>query len=435
MLQKLITSATVAVVAGLAASALAGTDKGPTVTIGGLLDTQFGSQHQKRVFNTNANGQITHYGIVNDTQVHFKIDGHSHGLKYGGLINLNADTSTSKVGEDSVAHQTMVYVESALGRMEAGSYTGAYDAMRVSGATLAKATGGIDGDWKYWINTNFTIPDNDPTTPDDRFISPSPSLPTAMDKSYRANAAKVTVYTPSVAGFKAGVTFIPDTDHFGTVSHLKGTSRSFTTDVGANFMNGEGFRNVVQGGFGYNGKLDKVIVKASILGEIGSAKKVSPAANTTTNSYIYSRQKLRAYEAGASVHFMGFGLGGSYGSTGKSGAVTNQTHTTVANNTPTVNNTVYGTKAGRYYTGGVNYEHSKFGASFGYMNNRGPRSIVSGVPAAKDTTRLYSLGLDFKAAPGFMPYVEGTYFKSNVSGSATQRNNGNVILAGMKLNF
>ena len=432
MLNKIIKATSLMIVASLAASAAAGTDRGPTVTVGGHVDTQFGSQHQKRYFDlaTNSGLKSDRYGLVNDTQIHFKIDGHSHGLKYGGLINLNADTSESKVGERSIAHQTMAYVESAMGRLEAGSYTGAYEAMRVSGATLARATGGIDGDWKYWSNNNVLTK---------RFSLVSPSLPTAMDKSYISNASKVTIYTPSANGLKAGVSFIPDTDQHGTVTNLKNTARSFTKSAAVEFTNGQGFKNVVQGGFMYNGKLDKLNVKASVLGEIGSAKKyygnvTFPAQGnnpSTTQTATTTREKLRAFEAGASVHFMGFGVGGSYGNTGRSGAPKFSVSETNANTTYSAK-----TKKGRFYTGGVNYDHSQFGASFGYMNSRASRSVAD----PKANFNVYSGGIDLKSAPGFMPYAEVTYFNEKIGHSATtparpNHNRGTIILAGMKLNF
>jgi len=408
MSKILVKAAGLAVIAGLAASASAVQQhqhKGPTVTIGGNVDVQGGYQHQKKSYDQVNGFRASKFGLVNDTKFHVKVDGHSHGLKYGGKIVFNADTSRSKTGEDSVAHQTMVYFESGMGRMEAGSYTGAYEAMRVSGATLANATGGIDGDWKYWANSDVTS--------NNKYNLIVPALPTTMDKSYTANASKVSLYTPSVSGFKAGVTYIPDTDQHGTITNLKTVARTFSNSS-EEYLNGEGFRNVVQGGFMYHGKVDKMQLKASLLGEMGSAKKLYQ------NSNVVRREKLRAYEAGATVHYMGFGVGGSYGNNGKSG-IPKLIGTTLTGHK----------KAGRFYTAGVNYEHSQFGASFGFMNTKAPRYVTQ----PKLNINLYSVGVDFKPAPGFMPYIEATHFNAKVKNDANRKNRGTIVLAGTKLHF
>ncbi len=438
-------------VAGLAATASAST-KPPVVTLGGSLDTQVGHQTQKSPFKTAGGANIANipastrldsYGIVNDTKVHLKVDGHGHGFRYGGMIVLNADTSASKENESSVAHQTMMYLESCMGRLEAGSYTGAYDAMKVNGASVARATGGIDGDWKYWVNTDV---DSAATVANGTGLNTlilAPALPTARDKSYESNASKVSYYTPTFAGFRAGISYTPDTDQHGTVTNLKGLTKSFTafsfpggTNPGnlgsANQTNS--FTNVFQGGLSYKHKFNnKLGFKISALGEMGDAKKYLGANNT-----VVDRHKLKAYEVGAKFTYMGFGLAGSYGDWGKTGLA--KSATSVANG----NRSVAGAKSGHYWSVGANYVHNCYGASFGYFNSENGGFNLSNLgavnpsySATKGKAKVYSIGIDYRVAPGLMPYIEGSQFDLRDKTNLTQtgKNTGSVILGGIKLNF
>lgn len=429
-------------VAGFAATASANT-KSPVVTLGGSLDTQIGHKTEKAPYKADTNNhKFDSYGIVNDTKVHVRADGQGHGFRYGGLVVLNADTSESKENESSVAHQTMMYVESCLGRLEAGSYTGAYDAMKVNGASLARATGGIDGDWKYWVHTDLDGAVATSTGTGLTTLAFAPALPTSRDKSYEANASKVTYYTPTYHGFRAGVSFTPDTDQHGTVTNLKGLTKSYTSfsfPGGSNpgnlgsANNTNSFTSVFQGGLSFKHKFsNKVGFKIAALGEVGEAKKYLSSGNTV------DRHDLRAYEIGAKVTYMGFGVAGSYGDWGKTGLA--KTVTTPAG----VVTPVSGAKATHYWTVGVNYVHHCYGMSFGYLSSENGgfgmtdvNAVAPAYSARKGKAQVYSFGVDYKIAPGFMPYAEISQFnlkdKSNVLN--TGKNSGTVILAGSKLTF
>lgn len=421
-----IALATAVAAAGFASVASAH-DRTPTVTLGGSLDTQFGYQSQKHDFNwsdsttTTGTKQRSKYGLVNDTKVHVKFDAHKGGLKYGGKIVLNTDTSNSKVGESSTAHQTMMFVETSFGRLEGGSYTGAYDALHVGATRLGSATNGIDGDWSWWVNTNV----NSAATGAKQIVRPG--LATEFDRSKVQNAAKLTYFTPTFAGFKAGLTWTPDTDHYGTVNNLVGVSKDYTSGSTRTSDQTSGYKNVFQGGFNYAHKFDKVTFKFSALGEAGKAKK------TLNGTTTYSRHDLRAWELGASAHYMGFGLGGAYGDWGKSGiAKSENVAGTVTGYT--------GAKAGKYWNVAANYEHNHFSASLGYMASKTGGFGFDGTSAfstAKAKTDLFSFGLDYKLAPGFMPYAEITHFsiKDRTVTTTAGKNSGTVFLAGSKLHF
>ncbi|MCE2992003.1 MAG: porin [Candidatus Jidaibacter sp.] len=424
--KRKITLASAIALAGFASVASAH-DRAPTVTLGGSLDTQFGYQSQKHNFNnvSGTTNQRSKHGLVNDTQVHVKLDGHKSGIKYGGKIVLNADTSNSKVGESSVANQTMMFVETSFGRLEGGSYTGAYDALHVGATRLGSATGGIDGDWRYWVNTDveFAKPVSVAALPI------MGGLPTTFDRSHRQNASKLTYFTPTFAGFKAGLTWIPDTDHNGTISNLKGVSRDYFGALPNNFAQTQGYKNVFQGGFSYSNKFDKVKLKFSALGEIGDSKKVIDLLGG-----ICERNDLRAWELGASAHYMGFGLGGAYGDWGKSGFAKTR-------NFAGVESSFSGLKSGKYWNVAANYKHNYFSASAGYIaaeaGGFGADVLVPSYNPVKGKASAFSFGVDYKLAPGFMPYAEVTHFslKDKTQIAPAGKNSGTVFLAGSKLHF
>ncbi len=423
MKKLLLTSA---LVAAFASSAFA--HSGPTVTLGGSLDTQLGVRNQKSGFDTDSSGNKTHnFAIVNDTHIHVKADGKAgNGLKYGGLIEMAADTSADKINEsnfNSNARKTSAYVESMFGRLEAGSTTGVVNAMSVSAASIARATGGVAGDWKYWVNP-FIVPGTvTPATTASRAIQQNfivtPALPSDYDTRAEANSAKVNYMTPSYMGFKAGLTYMPDIEQHGTaqLTHVVKKQSNNQTDT-------LGFKNVFSGGLHYAGKMSNMGFKASLLGEAGDAKNAATAPTTAGN-----RHDLRAWELGASMNMSGFTLAASYGDWGKSGVL----------------KTTTGKKTSSYWTVGGSYEHGAFGASLTYMQSKKAGTAASSTTTtavnlgkAKELKNL-SLGLDYKLAPGFMPYAEVSMFKMNEKNSTAsghnRKNDGTVFLAGTQLSF
>lgn len=416
-------------VAGFATSVLAN-EKTPQVTLSGSIDTQAGYRDQKQVYDKNSSGNGLHkFAIVNDTTLNVKAVGHAKGFNYGGEIELNADTSANKFsnrGNESrsdsssfIARKTFVYVDSPYaGRLEAGSTTGAYEKLRVGPSRLAHATGGTSGDWKYWANTQM---DGHGV-----FIL-NGALPTAMiNNDEVANAAKITYYTPKYKGFKAALSFVPDTEQHGTVSLTKSIAKNRTlttqggSDVADEAMRTSGFKNVFQGGLLYRGSWDNTHFRFSALGEIGDAK------DAFVSPLLTQRHDLRAWEVGASMKHKEFGVAAAYGDFGKSGLFK------VSNGTPWT-----GSKKGNYWTAGASYEHKDFGASLTYLGSK-TGGFVDGInySARKSTLSAYSLGLDYKLAPGFMPYAEVTAFDmKDKSSDPTHKNSGTIMLVGTKLQF
>lgn len=442
MIKKvLITSA---LVASFAATAYAAdsSEGGPQVTLGGSLDTQVGYVQQKSAFrhfdpsNTATSSKLNNHSIVNETKIWVKVDGEADmGLKYGGMIKLNADTSKAKEeffdaneAHGSKAQQTMGYVEGMFGRFEMGNYEGVTSAMQVGASTLARATGGPNGASRYWWNDNAAYnptyngvdavdSKENPTTKNQirNLFLGSPNLPTnelGFAGIKGKNAGKISYYTPSYAGFMVGVSYTPDLGSYGTIANAKSVT---STVLSANNAGFPSLKNVWEAGLHYENMFDEVGVKASLTGETGTAKKVN-SAGVLNKTYRH----LRAYEGGLNVSYMGFTLGGSYGDWGKSMVAKDSS-----------------VKGTRYWTAGAGYEYGPFGTSLTYANTQ--KGITAG--AKKNKLELISLGLDYKLAPGLMPYAEVTWFKfrdhknNPATNTAYTSNKGTVFLLGSKLQF
>lgn len=413
------------VLAGFASSAMA-VEKNLTVTLTGSLDTQFGARSEKNWNNSldgagvvsSTNAQRAKKALVNDTRLRVDAHGKAHGLTYGGHVTLNADATESKfkTGTNNVAYETGVFVESFLGRVQAGSEAGAYNALTVSAARVAKATGGASaGDAQYWTHH---VRNND-------FVTSGAFYSDAAFNNQQ-QAAKFTYFTPSYMGFKAGVSFTPDMNQKGSVAgtHTLASlsSGSVATTADSYGANGTGkemlYRNVVSGGLHYAGKVSHVGVEAALLAEAGKAKK-------DTDVSVLKHRKLSSVEGGLKLSYNNFAVAGSYASLGRSGLLSTSL-----------------IKKSSYMTLGASYDYHNLGLSVTYLaSKKGAKkyTVASVDKYGHNKQKNVTLGAEYKLAPGFMPYVEFTSFKqtyaSTVAADLPKNNKGSVLLAGTKLQF
>lgn len=356
-------------VVGFASAAAA---DAPRVTVGGFIDFQAAYTDEDGVAGIDTDND---YGFRNDTEIHFSVDGKTDaGLGYGAVIELEADATNDTTDSGENADRTYVYLDGNWGRFELGTNTDAATALKVDASTIARATGGIDGDWF-------------------RFASPvagafivRPDLPTAhggtITPGETENAGKVTYYSPSFAGLQLGLSFTPDTDARGQdtygLTHV-------TTGLGGNQD------NVVSGGLTYNRQFDQVALGLSATGEMGDTS-------------LVGGQDLEAYALGASVGFAGFSVAGSWGDV-------------EAN---------FGD--GDYWTLGGAYDFGAFGASVSYLDSS--NDVAGG---SNDFENL-AFGVDYALAPGLTPYAEVSLFEYDGIAAADD-NDGTVFIVGTQLAF
>lgn len=369
--------------AGLfAGAALAET---PKVTLGGVADFQAG-------FVSEDNDADERSGAFrSDTELLFDVAGMSdNGLRYGGHITLEADVSAdadSQADSGGNAARTYLFVEGGWGRLQGGSDLAVSNTMKVDASSIARATGGIDGDWTYFgVNTSGPTGELVIATPELILDYGSGQL---GDESTE-NINKLSYYTPRFSGFQAGVSYLFDTT---------GSDRGQTISRG-DAAAGEA-ENVIVGAINYEGKFDQVGVALAATGEWGSGETVAT-------------EDLRTWSVGGRFDYMGFSLAGSYGDWGDSLSTT------------------AGLDKRNYWTAGLAYETGPFGASVTYIDSEFEESA-----GVKNTFDNLSVGVDYKLAPGFTPYAEVTMFDINggAGTGVTEDNDGTVILVGSTLRF
>jgi hypothetical protein len=368
----------------LGAALLAGAAhaEGPKVTLGGFSDFQVGIVGEDNDATERAGA------FRSDNEVTFNIDGKTDGgLGYGGHIALEADTNDDVDSQGTNAARTYVYLEGAWGRLQGGSDLGVTNTMKVDASRIARATGGIDGDFTYFgINTN---------TPDNNLVIATPDLildygagQTGSEISENLN--KLSYYTPRFAGFQAGVSYLFDTN---TTNRGQGVDRGDATAGEA--------ENVFLWALNYDGKFDQIGINVGATGEWGGSE-------------VAAREDLRTWQAGAKVTYMGFALAGSYGSWGDSLSV----------KTANVDDR-------DFWTVGGSYEMGPFGASVTYLSSNYEESTN----VDNQFTNL-SVGVDYKLAPGFTPYAEVSFFEIDGQGTGlAEDNDGTVFIAGTQLAF
>ncbi len=359
---------------------------GLTVMIGGNFNFQAASVNEEN--NVGAGAAKRDETFVNDTSLNITAAGSSEDFDYGAVIELEADTSVNKANllflagggaapanQQNNADKTFLYVENdSFGRIEAGANSGVSETMEVDASNIARATGGIAGDYRFHLTPATAAP----------FIL-TPNLVVAGQDELVSDTNKISYYTPRFSGFQAGVSYTPDTGNTGT--------------AGAVSLNNNGdFENVFSGGLGFQGDVaDGVGLSASLVGEFGDAE-------------VAATNDLSAYSAGLALDFAGFSVAGNWADLGDSGLGA-------------------GFGDSKYWTLGAAYENGPYGVSVTYLNGE----VGQAAGANNEGTNLV-VGADYQMAPGLTPYVEVSFFEFETAAGATV-NEGNVVLLGAQVSF
>lgn len=432
----------------------------PEVKITGRLDTHAGVVKQKKPFrntvpgNTAIGNQIDRGGIVNDTTLDFEINGKtSPEFTYGGFIRVHGDTSVATNREQFFGDKAMVYAQhSKIGRIEAGNTPGAGGLFEMDTVNLMQGTYGVDGFWSQWVtdktlrtSTIFqsvfpgfvpvvggqsiaAVAGGEKNTRSFEFII-SPNIMTNYSGHYYSDAPKINLFTKPIEELTIGVSFIPDLDAAGTVSNPRLKDAGPQDDRKGNPAS---YRNIISGGFMYDNKrlFSKDFgIKTGVVGEYGKAK-------------VPYMTNLRSYEAGLMFLYKNIKFGSTYGSWMDS--LTLKQKTT-------------GSRHGSYYyTVGLAQNFEKLGYAITAMESRkgggieilGYQIMNSAIAGAlpfvgvnaqsfsdpkKNRFRNLVFDVDYKLAPGFLPFAGLSLFKFHESHGAVD--NGYVFLSGVRLTF
>ena len=395
----------------LASAATAGED--PKVTIGGFSTFEAGYS------DSNYDNGLRNRAFRNDNEIHFNIAGKTDGgLGYGAEIDLQADIDGASVGSTSgttyvagqtnsgiVAHRTYGWVQGDnWGHLEFGSNDGVARTMKVDASNIGRATGGIDGDFKYFADANSNVGVAPALVTgsgatgtfvglgSNKFIT-APRLPvengpaTTFATDLYTNDTKITYYTPRFTGFQLGVSYAPSLSNRGQIASRVQSSGTA--------------QDIVEAGLNYENQFGEFGFAGAATGEIGSVSSDGLGAHVN---------QLRAWNAGAKVTFAGFSIAGSYGDWRDSLDIN-------------------GTKAD-YWTVGGAYETGPIGASVTYLSSEN-----KGNGGQNNKFQDISVGIDYKLAPGLTPFAEYTYYDIKPSNIAGAQNKGNVVIVGSELSF
>lgn len=371
---KKVLLGTTAMVALFATPAFAQLD----VNVGGFIDFQAGFADQDLDTVGAASRDVK---FQNDTELHFKVEGKSdNGLDYGAVIELEADVTSDADNEGLNADKTYIFGQGGFGRVELGNNSSASDTMQVDAGTIARATGGTDGDFYDFANLTGVAGSGAPAGLAPLMFIFSDDLPTAAQAGITEDATKITYYTPRFSGVQFGASFTPDQGDGGSAA-------GFTGDLGTDY------ENVFNLGLNYTAQHGQIGVQASATGEFADNESATV-------------EDLEAYALGLVLSYGNFSVAGSY-------ADWQDSFQAVGAN-----------EDSDYWTLGAAYEQGPVGVSATYLDSS----------FAGNDLELLSLGADYQLAAGLVPYVEVNLFDADQNGT-TSDNDGTVVLVGTQLNF
>ena len=196
------------------------------LSVGGYMNQWAGFADQEVGDRNNA--------FQSDTEIHFKgsttLD---NGIEVGAVVELEGETSSDQIDEQ------YLYVSGNFGRIEMGKNDSAADSMQI----VAPAVGPVgvnDGDLDIWVNSyliDTTVPNGDQN--------------------------RVTYFTPSFSGFRAGVSFADDSGKNGSFD--KNVSNGAIGGLHSD-TSGSG-DNIVSGALEYMGDFNGISLGVSAIGE------------------------------------------------------------------------------------------------------------------------------------------------------------------------
>jgi hypothetical protein len=174
------------------------------VTLSGQVEFRFEVADEETI----ADGRGYYFAMDSETKIEAE-GAADNGINYSAKVELETDADIQNVNSD----ETRLAFWGGFGRVELGRDDGAADNMFVGGEDFQAGTGGIDGDTD---NLNFNPVEDS------------------------SDAAKITYFTPRVAGIQLGVAFTPDTgdseddsdDDAGDIEEHVDFGINFTTSAG-----------------------------------------------------------------------------------------------------------------------------------------------------------------------------------------------------------
>jgi hypothetical protein len=393
---------------------------GLTAKIEGMLNFETGFRKQSKVpaASKNVSSDRRNFAMDSDAHIAATISNEMDMIKYGARVDLQTTTKGSGSSSFSGSH---IFTESSYGKWQFGSDFDAGTQMRIDGFNVARGSGDnwtkyawFDGeaDGISWVQT-----------PGASILSGKYRVDNGVETS-----RKVTYFTPKFADkVQVGVSYIPDTTNLGiaSLSSRYDAKAARTIDVAnVRYTEKPGAKDAFSVGATFEHEIsDGVNIKVALTGEVGKSSAKGTKENTVNSVVVpntkteYKVDGMRTYNIGAVLNYGVMSFAGSYADLGKS--------------LTSVEVDGAGKRKTKYYTAAAAYNQGPVGLSVFYT--RGQR--------LKNTVNSYTFGTDYKLAPGFVPYVEVTYFKGKgkqlpvFNNPAKLTRKGTIALIGATLKF
>ena len=401
----------------ISTSALAASDV--TVKLEGAFDFQAAARKQKNL--TTDNNLTTNQknsAFFTQSSLRANVTNETdYGMKYGAVITVKATSRTKIFPGSNGSH---LFVAHDFGKLELGSRQNAPSVMSQSAYSICMATcddwtryasGMYDGNGLY----NVGMSDYGPIYS---------GFGSNANSSEQIRTA--TYYTPAFNGLQLGFSYSPDTANAGDNAGLadgNGVNATTLYDKSNNYAKLTGktsVKNLVGAGVTFSHNLGEgfdVVLGAGLEQGKAAATVLNEATETTANTKL-ANHKL--YNVGAVVSYGNWSVAGSYADAGKS---------------LTSANYQWDKRKNKLYTGGVAYNQGPVGVSLTYLHN----------DKLQNKMDSYTLGTQYKLAPGLMPYFEATAFNLkgkgyDMSTSATptlvnKKFKGTVYMFGTRVSF
>jgi len=360
------------------------------LNIGGYVDSNFSHANQGSAYSNSilpsynstlnsVNRQNSANGAQSRTHSRLDITGGvrlNENTTIGASVVMNSLINQNDDDRGAYANQNFLFIETKYGRSEVGVMPSAGSKMRIDATSIARATGGIGGDWWRFVNfPNFdtsgmsTSVANELSAGYMPIFMLSPMLPNEAGFTTGASSSlfiyngssqvnpqmingkydamyynrqqprfgyglqnSISYYTPRYNGFQLGISYAPDTGNAGGISrnnssYLKDGSGNPIQIAGRTSSMSGDVRNYISLGLNYKEQFDNLGVALGGTYEHGNAEDIrnpyglnggcSGTYGSCINGYN-GRRDLSAWSLGGKLLYGGLSIAGSYGSWGHS---------------------------------------------------------------------------------------------------------------------
>lgn len=402
-------------------------DQGMTSKLEGLFNFEGGnrvSQTNVPVGEKNLSSNKKDFALDSEATIALVASNTVNEMTYGARLGIQTTTRANSSCSYPGSH--IFLKNDNYGKFEAGAARNAFDTMSLSAFDIAAGSG------DHWDRYVY-----EPTGENFESGPVSDSSSVDSDKVYGPESSrKVTYYTPLIKEtIQFGVSFCPDLsnvsiDGFGTDSTTKNKKRNIWVQDSTDktrfnyYQDQEAAKDVVSYAVNLNHNLaDSTDLKISLSGQNGKASKPGTIQVMDSNKQVIANSETKYYKL-SNFKSYATGLVLDMGRVSLAAGYEKKFGFT--------NSIVDGAKKSHtLYNGGVAYNQGPARVSliYSYADNKGNR-LAS-----------YTLGTQYKLAPGFVPYFEVTRFQGKgryvaVTGNKDIFNSrGTVALIGATVKF